>query len=102
MAWSPDGTRLATIGKDHMIRIYEPRSSTHPTGEGAGPSGSRGARIVWVDDEHLVVSGFNRWTSCMGNCLFPSFPPTMISPYVLGFEKRAHFAQNYIVVHAHM
>lgn len=60
MAWSPDGTRLATVGKDHMVRIYEPRSSTQPVREGAGPTGSRGARVVWLDDEHIVVSGFNR------------------------------------------
>ena len=60
MAWSPDGKHLATVSKDHMIRIYEPRSSTHSVKEGAGPVGSRGARIVWLNDNHLVVSGFSR------------------------------------------
>lgn len=60
MAWGPDGKHLATISKDHVIRIYDPRSSTHPVKEGAGPEGSRGARIVWLDDNHLVVSGFSK------------------------------------------
>lgn len=60
MVWSPDGRYLATMAKDHVIRVYEPRSSTHPVKEGAGPEGSRGARLVWVDDRYLVVSGFNK------------------------------------------
>ena len=61
MAWSPDGKQLATIAKDHVIRIYDPRNSTHPVVEGAGPKGSRGARIVWLNENHIVVSGFNKW-----------------------------------------
>ena len=60
MAWSPDGKQLATIGRDHVIRIYEPRNSTSPINEGVGPEGSRGARVMWLSDTHLVVSGFNR------------------------------------------
>jgi coronin-7 len=63
MAWSPDGKQLATIGRDHVIRIYDPRNSTSPINEGVGPEGSRGARVVWLSNTHLVVSGFNR-TSC--------------------------------------
>ena len=34
MAWSPDGKQLATIGRDHVIRIYDPRNSTSPVNEG--------------------------------------------------------------------
>ena len=60
MAWSPDGKQLATIGRDHVIRIYDPRNSTSPINEGVGPEGSRGARVVWLSNTHLVVSGFNR------------------------------------------
>ena len=60
MGWSPDGKQLATIGRDHVIRIYDPRNSTSPINEGVGPEGSRGARVVWLSNTHLVVSGFNR------------------------------------------
>ena len=61
MGWSPDGRKLATIARDHVIRIYDPRRSTSPVNEGVGPEGSRGARIVWLTNTHLVVTGFNRW-----------------------------------------
>jgi coronin-7 len=60
MSWSPDGRQLATIARDHVIRIYDPRSSTSPVNEGVGPEGSRGARIVWLSNTHLAVSGFNK------------------------------------------
>ena len=30
MAWSRDGTKLATVGRDESIKIYDPRSSTSP------------------------------------------------------------------------
>ena len=60
MSWSPDGKLLATIARDHVIRIYDPRNSTSPVNEGVGPEGSRGARIVWLNNTHLAVSGFNK------------------------------------------
>ncbi|CAH0719273.1 unnamed protein product, partial [Brenthis ino] len=59
--WSPCGEYLATVCKDGFIRIYNPRSSTEPTSRGAGPVGSRGARVVWaLHDTHLVVTGFDK------------------------------------------
>ena len=61
MNWNPDGRLLATIAKDHIIRIYDPQSSTSPVNEGEGPEGSRGARIVWLNNTHLVVTGFNKY-----------------------------------------
>ena len=63
MAWSPDGKQLATIGRDHVIRIYDPRNSTSPVNEGAGPEGSRGAHITWLSNTHLVVTGFDKLAS---------------------------------------
>lgn len=61
MAWSPDGRYLATVSKDQKLRIYEPRSSSASISEGPGPSGKRGARIVWVfGGSHLVISGFSK------------------------------------------
>ncbi|XP_063791045.1 coronin-7 [Pseudophryne corroboree] len=60
LAWSPDGKFLATCSKDQRIRIYEPRVSSQPKQEGAGPEGARGARILWVcDGKYLLVSGFD-------------------------------------------
>ncbi|XP_063048615.1 coronin-7 isoform X1 [Engraulis encrasicolus] len=60
MAWSPDGTQLATVCKDGKVRIYDPRKSDKPIQEGEGPEGHRGARIVWVlEGKYLLVSGFD-------------------------------------------
>ena len=28
--------------------------------EGEGPEGSRGARLLWLDKERIVISGFNK------------------------------------------
>ncbi|XP_041085004.1 coronin-7-like [Polyodon spathula] len=42
------------------VRIYDPRKSAEPTQEGPGPSGARGARLVWVcAGKFLLVSGFD-------------------------------------------
>lgn len=60
-AWSPCGTYGATVCRDGKVRIYNPRKSTEPIQEGAGPVGTRGARIVWaIDGEYLVVTGFDK------------------------------------------
>ncbi|XP_045778747.1 coronin-7 isoform X2 [Maniola jurtina] len=59
--WSPCGEYLATVCKDGFVRIYAPRTSTEPIRKGAGPVGSRGARVVWaLHDTHLVVTGFDK------------------------------------------
>lgn len=60
-AWSPCGTRCATVSKDGRIRMYEPRNESHPILEGKGPVGSRGARVVWaLEGAFLVVTGFDK------------------------------------------
>ncbi len=60
MSWSPCGRYLATFCKDGTLALYEPRNSTHPIREGCGPEGRRGGRIVWLDAEHIIVTGFNK------------------------------------------
>lgn len=67
MKWSPCGTKLATICKDSIIRVYEPLVSESPVVEqkleaGTGPyAGSKAARIEWVSGgARLLVSGFER------------------------------------------
>lgn len=60
-AWSPCGQYGATVCRDGKVRIYNPRKSSEPVQEGQGPSGTRGARIVWaIDGEYLVVTGFDK------------------------------------------
>ncbi|KAK9686045.1 WD domain, G-beta repeat [Popillia japonica] len=53
-AWSPCGSRCATVSKDGRIRVYEPRKvHNEPVLEGA--------RIVWaLDGAFLVVTGFDK------------------------------------------
>ncbi|XP_014784002.1 coronin-7 isoform X1 [Octopus bimaculoides] len=59
--WSPCGKKCATVCKDGKIRVYEPRVSTEPIKEGTGPSGSRGARVVWtLNGKFLVATGFDK------------------------------------------
>uniref|UniRef100_UPI00398F0BE6 coronin-7-like n=1 Tax=Pristiophorus japonicus TaxID=55135 RepID=UPI00398F0BE6 len=60
LSWSPDGQQLATVSKDGKVRMYNPRRSVNPVQEGPGPAGSRGARILWVNNgQNLLVSGFD-------------------------------------------
>ncbi|XP_026328075.1 coronin-7 isoform X2 [Hyposmocoma kahamanoa] len=59
--WSPCGEYLATVCKDGLVRIYQPRASAAPLRSGPGPAGSRGARVVWaLHATHLVVTGFDK------------------------------------------
>lgn len=63
MSWSPCGTRLATICKDGLIRVYEPQRSDLPLVEGkCGPgSASKAARIEWcLNGTSLLISGFGK------------------------------------------
>ncbi|XP_039279273.1 coronin-7 isoform X2 [Nilaparvata lugens] len=61
MAWSPCGRMFATACKDTLLRVYDPRKSDNPVGEGKGPVGSRGARVVWaIDGAFIVVTGFDK------------------------------------------
>lgn len=61
MTWSPKGDQLATLGKDHFVRIFEPRSSLSSIVQLRGPEGSRGARIVWLEADIIAVSGFTKY-----------------------------------------
>ena len=71
MAWSPDGTQLVTLAKNHILNNFNPRSSLSPVSEMKGPVGSRGARIVWLEDTVIAVSGFDRY------CVAPPPPPPL-------------------------
>ncbi|XP_046688777.1 LOW QUALITY PROTEIN: coronin-7-like, partial [Homalodisca vitripennis] len=61
LSWSSCGNMLATVCKDSVLRVYQPRSSTSPVAEGKGPVGSRGARVTWaLDSSFIVVTGFDK------------------------------------------
>lgn len=60
-AWSPCGVFGATVCKDGRVRVYNARKSEVPVAEGAGPVGTRGARIAWtLDGQYIVCTGFDK------------------------------------------
>ena len=61
MAWSPNGSQLATFGRDCLLSIFEPRSGSSPVTKLSCAMGSRGARIVWLEDSVVAVSGFTKY-----------------------------------------
>lgn len=61
LSWSSCGSLLATVCKDSVLRVYQPRNSTTPVAEGKGPVGSRGARVIWaLESAFIVVTGFDK------------------------------------------
>ncbi|CAI8048905.1 Coronin-7 [Geodia barretti] len=115
MSWSTDGKLLATIARDHVIRIYDPRNSTSPVNEGVGPEGSRGARIVWLNNTRLAMSGFNKSHGfCLSMCLIPQGDNSIIAyeyvedkePYLFDVAPFAcgspHQGDNSIIAYEHV
>lgn len=61
ISWSPNGRLLATICKDQVVRIFEPRAEQQLLQEGPGPQGIRGGRVCWAQNGSLLIaSGFSR------------------------------------------
>ena len=63
----PSSSRWREEGRDHLPHAGGRRGvhSLYDSAllflqEGEGPEGSRGARLVWVDKERIVISGFNK------------------------------------------
>ena len=52
---------LATLAKNHILYIFEPRSNLSPICQMRGPEGNRGARIVWLEEFVVAVSGFDKY-----------------------------------------
>ena len=62
MSWSPDGSLLATVCKDQMLRVFDPRNNQNPISEGSATQGSRGGRVCWAQKGSLlIVTGFSRY-----------------------------------------
>jgi len=62
LSWKSDGTQLATVTRDNKVKIFDPRSQVSPVQTGPGPTGSRGARVVWggPNGNWLIITGFGR------------------------------------------
>ncbi|XP_073998500.1 coronin isoform X2 [Rhodnius prolixus] len=61
MAWSPCGRYLAAATRGSIVSVYDPRMGADPLGQGKGPGGTRGARLVWaVEGQYIVVTGFDK------------------------------------------
>ena len=59
-AWSPDGKRVAAIGRSGTLYTWDPRTSTEPTTTRAIPiKPIKPARVVWVDQD-IFVTSFSR------------------------------------------
>ena len=63
MCWNQDGSRLATFSKDQVLALYDPRSPGPPVCQGKLDIGGRGARLVWLEDKVIALSGFNRFAN---------------------------------------
>jgi hypothetical protein len=56
-AWSPDGKRIAVVGKSGTLYAWDPRTSTEPTTTRTIPiQPIKPARVVWVDQDIFVTS----------------------------------------------
>ncbi|XP_074650936.1 coronin-7-like [Tubulanus polymorphus] len=94
LSWSPDGSKCATVCKDGKIRIYEPRTSTQPILGGAGPDGTRGARIVWVcNGKYLAITGFDK----KGNRLIAVYDASDLTSQL--FSNELDYSPSIIIPH---
>lgn len=61
-SWHPDGHQLAVVSKDQKLKVFEPRKDAENCiKEGPGPQGTRGARVIWLNNgTQLAVIGFSR------------------------------------------
>jgi len=57
--WSPDGSKIAVASKDKKIRVVDPRNSLSFLTCSSHDS-ARLVRLVWLDDKHIITTGFNR------------------------------------------
>jgi coronin-7 len=63
-AWHPEGRLLSVLSKDKTTKlsVFDPRKSCNKSiQEGAGPQGTRGGRVIWVNNgSQIAVIGFSR------------------------------------------
>lgn len=60
MAFNFDGSLLATSSREKIVRIFDPRSQSHPlVAMGCGHDSAKPQFVTWVDDSKLVTIGVN-------------------------------------------
>lgn len=60
LSWSADGTRLAVVSKDKLLRIVDARSGTVDHSIEAH-DGVKAMRVVWLgNDARVVTAGFSK------------------------------------------
>ncbi|CAB3401763.1 unnamed protein product [Caenorhabditis bovis] len=61
ICWSADGRRLASVGKDAMVRVHEPTTSSECVVERKVLESTRAARVLFAcDDRLLIVVGMTK------------------------------------------
>ena len=58
IAWQPSGGLLATSARDTTVRIFDLRAKTEAVMETSSHEGKKDSRLVWVDEDLLLTSGF--------------------------------------------
>ncbi|XP_018024017.1 coronin-7 [Hyalella azteca] len=56
MSWSPCGVYLATLARDGLVRVLDPRKSGGACREGPSHQGVRGGRILWANDGNFIIT----------------------------------------------
>ncbi|KAJ2552865.1 hypothetical protein EV175_003150 [Coemansia sp. RSA 1933] len=57
-SWSPDGERIALTTKNsRQLRVYDAHTQ-ELLGKGPGMNSIRPSRVVWIDTDHICLSGF--------------------------------------------
>lgn len=59
-AWSLDGRRLAFTTKAKKLFVLDPRDPEASLVSGPSHESVRTSQVVWVDDSHLLTTGFSR------------------------------------------
>ena len=60
MSWKQDGSLLTSIGKDNILRVFDPRAGLNSIATTNAHNGVKPSRIVWAGMTDLLVStGFN-------------------------------------------
>ncbi|KAH7903995.1 hypothetical protein BJ138DRAFT_1119846 [Hygrophoropsis aurantiaca] len=61
LAFSPDGSLLATTCRDRKLRLFDPRSGGEAVRVVDGHGGIKGARITWMGDTgKIATTGFSK------------------------------------------